>query len=66
MIYSLIKELRNATDEDEAAKREALEMGLTATKPFTVIRLQQLCALGERMMDAAARKKRAEASLAQA
>jgi hypothetical protein len=65
MVHLLKTELANATAEDEAAKKEALDTGLIATKPLTVKRLQQLCAMGERMMQAAVRKARAELALAQ-
>ena len=65
MVHSLKTELANATAEDEAAKKEALDTGLIATKPLSVKRLQQLCELGERMMKAAIRKSRAELALAQ-
>jgi hypothetical protein len=65
MIHSMLRELTSAVAEDEAAKREAFEIGLMATRPLSVIRLQQLCALGERMMRAGERKARAELALAQ-
>ena len=65
MIHSLKTELANATAEDEAAKKEALDTGLIATKPLTIKRLQQLCDLGERMMKAAVRKASAELAIAQ-
>jgi hypothetical protein len=65
MIRSLHIELADAIAEDEAAKKEALLTGLIATKPLSVVRLQQLCALGERMMKAAMRKARAEHALSQ-
>jgi hypothetical protein len=65
MIHSLRTELANATAEDEAAKKEAIDMWLIATKPLTVKRLQQLCEMGERMMKAAGRRARAERALTQ-
>jgi len=65
MIHSLLTELTNATTADQAAKRDALEMGLAATRPLSLLRLQELCALGERMMDAARRKAKAEIAFAQ-
>jgi hypothetical protein len=65
MSHSLQKELAHATAEDEAAKKEAFETGLMATRPLSVVRLQQLCALGERMTKAAGRKARAELALRQ-
>ncbi|HSV36984.1 MAG TPA: hypothetical protein VLI46_15585 [Ramlibacter sp.] len=52
-----------ATAEDRDAKCEALAMGLIATKPLSVARLAQLCALGERMIQAALRKADAERDL---
>jgi hypothetical protein len=64
MIHSLQRELADAIAEDEAAKREALHTGLFATRPLSVVRLQQLCALGERMRKTAGRKARAELALA--
>lgn len=65
MINKHLMELANAGAEDEAAKREASQAWSMATKPLTVTRLRQLCALGERMMAAASRKARAEAAVAQ-
>jgi hypothetical protein len=44
--------LNRAALEDRAAKSEALQRGLVATKPLTVVRLGELCALGERMIAA--------------
>lgn len=55
-----INEHATATAEDCAAKREALEMGLVATKPLSAARLAQLCLLGERMRLTALRKRDAE------
>jgi hypothetical protein len=63
MVHLLKTELADATAEDEAAKKEALDAGLIATKPLTVKRLQQLCELGERMMKTAVRKARAELAM---
>jgi hypothetical protein len=52
--------------DDRAAKSEALAMGLLATRPLSAARLQQLCALGERMMHASLRRKDAERDVADA
>jgi hypothetical protein len=49
-----------ATVGDRAAKNEALRMGLMATQPLSPARHAQLCMLGERMMQAALRKRDAE------
>jgi hypothetical protein len=64
MINEHLAELADATAEDEAAKKEALAAWLIATKPLTVARLRQLCALGDRMQQAGLRKARAEADAA--
>jgi len=45
-------EMRAAEAEFREASREALDSGLMATQPLTAIRMNQLCALGERMMRA--------------
>jgi hypothetical protein len=60
-----LQELTTATAEDEAAKREALQMGLDATLPLSTHRLEQLCNLGERMMQTARRKATAETAVAE-
>jgi hypothetical protein len=52
--------LDRATQADRAAKSEALQRGLMATKPLTVVRLQELCALGEKMVAADRALRRAE------
>jgi hypothetical protein len=57
--YRMTK-LSRAIAEDRAAKNEALQMGLVATQPLTATRLDQLCALGEKMMHAARRVEEAE------
>jgi len=49
---SRLTTLKSATQEDHAAKREALQRGLMATRPLTIVRLRELCALGERMIAA--------------
>lgn len=45
-------EMRAAEADFREASREALQIGAMATQPLTVLRLNQLCALGERMMRA--------------
>ena len=60
-----LQELTTATAEDEAAKEEALQMGLNVTLPLSLQRLEQLCKLGERMMQTALRKAKAEAAVAE-
>jgi len=45
-------EMQAAEAEFREASREALHSGAMATQPLTAIRMNQLCALGERMMRA--------------
>ena len=45
-------EMRAAEAEFREASRAALSSGAMATQPLTVIRMNELCALGERMMRA--------------
>jgi hypothetical protein len=59
----LVAELRIAEAEDSAARKEALVKGLIATQPLTVIRLGELCALGEKMQHTGIRRKQALARL---
>jgi hypothetical protein len=62
-INHFIAELRKAIAEDRAAKSEALQRGLDATQPLTLIRLGELCALGDRMAYTTARRRMAVTSL---
>lgn len=45
-------EMQAAEAEFHEATRAALHSGAMATQPLTVIRINQLCALGERMIRA--------------
>ena len=56
-INHFIAELRKAIAEDRAAKSEALQRGLDATQPLTLVRLSELCALGDRMHVTASRRR---------
>jgi hypothetical protein len=47
-----LNDLNAAIAAEFAVKAEALQRGLIATKPLTVVRLAELCALGEQMMRA--------------
>lgn len=58
--------LTAAIVDDRIAKSEALAMGLIATRPLSMERLQQLCILGERMIYASLRRADAERDLADA
>jgi hypothetical protein len=60
-VTAALNELKLATAEDRAAKAEAMDRGVAATRPLTVTRLGELCALGERMIEAASRRERAVA-----
>jgi hypothetical protein len=62
-IMHTLNELRAARAEDRAAKALALQRGLASTRPLTESRLMELCALGDRMRDAEARKERLRAQL---
>ena len=57
-----LNDLNAAIAAEYAAKAEALRMGLLATQPLTAIRLGELCALGEKMIDAKMRKEDAHAA----
>ena len=46
------REMQAAEAEFREASRAALSSGAMATQPLTVIRMNELCALGERMMRA--------------
>lgn len=52
-----LDELNSAIDAEHAAKAEAMRKGLSATKPLTVLRLAELCVLGEKMTSARIRKE---------
>lgn len=52
--------------EDRAARAEAFQAGLLATKPHSAARIAQLCVLGERMMQTALRKQDAERDVSDA
>ena len=54
-----LTELNAATAAYQHATAEALQRGLIATKPLTVTRLAELCALGEKMMQAGRRREEA-------
>ena len=60
--YTRLDELTDAITDEHAAKAEALLRGLTATKPLTTVRLQELCELGEKMMEAQIRREEAYAA----
>jgi hypothetical protein len=47
-----LNDLNAAIAAEYAITAEALQRGLVATKPLTVIRLAELCALGEQMLRA--------------
>jgi len=52
--------LEAAIAEDHAAKAEALQHGLLANQPLSLVNLSALCALGDRMIKAARRIEQAE------
>ena len=54
--HSAYTELKIAIAEDRAAAAEALHRGLVATKPLSVIRIAELCELGEKMVMTGKRK----------
>ncbi|MEP6791376.1 MAG: hypothetical protein ABI907_08385 [Ramlibacter sp.] len=62
----LFAELRDAEADDVEARQEALYRGLVATQPLTAVRLQELCALGEKMLHTGLRKTAALARIRQA
>jgi hypothetical protein len=45
-----LNDLDAAITAENAVTARALQLGLVATKPLTVIRLAELCALGEQML----------------
>jgi hypothetical protein len=47
-----LTDLNAAIAAEYAIQAEALHRGLVATKPLTAVRLAELCALGEKMMQA--------------
>lgn len=55
-----LSDLEAAIAADQAAKAEALQQGLLSPQPLTLLRLSELCALGDRMMHAAKRRAQAE------
>ncbi len=61
-----IRTLKSAIADDRSAKREALQCGLDATQPLTLVRLNELCALGERMRKTLKRRELAGKALASA
>jgi hypothetical protein len=65
-INHFIAELRKAIAEDRAAKLEALQRGLDATQPLTLVRLSELCALGDRMAHTTVRRGMAVTGLCKA
>ena len=48
-IHTLIADLKAAIAHDRGAKAEALQRGMDATQPLSLVRLAELCALGDRM-----------------
>ncbi len=60
---SLIAELHAAVALDRGARNEALQRGMSATQPLTLERLSELCALGDRMLQTAARRRLAAINL---
>ena len=48
-IQALIADLRSAIRQDTSARAEAMQRGLMATQPLSLVRLSELCALGDRM-----------------
>ncbi len=62
-VTHFIADLKSAAAEDKSAKREALQQGLDATQPLSLVRLAQLCALGDRMAYTSARRKAAQMAL---
>jgi hypothetical protein len=48
-VTTLIANLKAAIAHDRGAKAEALQRGLAATQPLSLVRLGELCALGDRM-----------------
>jgi hypothetical protein len=57
-----LNDLNAAIAAEYAITAEALQKGLVATKPLSVIRLAELCALGEQMIRA--QRRTAEAYMA--
>jgi len=57
-----LNDLNAAIAAEWAATAEALQRGLIATKPLTAARLGELCALGEKMMQAKMRTADAHAA----
>ena len=62
-LADLASELTLAVAADNAAKKEALDKGAIATQPLTLKRLDELCALGEKMQQTGIRRKKALAKL---
>ena len=48
-IQTLVADLKTAIAHDRGAKAEALQRGMDATQPLSLVRLAELCALGDRM-----------------
>jgi hypothetical protein len=61
-----VTRLFTATCEDRAAKLDAFEAGLVASRPLSVAQLAHLCSLGERMMRTGLRKSDAERDVLEA
>ena len=62
-VSSAHAELLSAQAADDEATRQAMLQGLIATKPLTLARLTELCALGEAMARTALRKQAALAAV---
>lgn len=60
---SRITKVNLARQQELAAKQEALQRGMVATKPLNADRLAELCELGERMLAAERARMAAEDSL---
>jgi hypothetical protein len=57
-----LNDLNAAIAAEWEATAEALRKGLIATRPLTAVRLGELCALGEKMMQAKIRTAEAHAA----
>ena len=65
-INTLIANLKAAIAQDRGAKAEALQRGIDATQPLSLIRLGELCALGDRMARTSATRDQALVDLQRA
>ena len=58
-INVLVANLKAAIAHDRGAKAEALQRGMDATQPLSLVRLGELCALGDRMARTSAAREQA-------